>query len=177
MKAPLGENMIGKFLAKAAEGAGIQRPGSKISNHSVRKTCISRLLDADFPENFVAQLSGHKSTESLQSYKSASEKHQRQMSDTLNRQPSTSLTSEETTVLHQVQPTTSGERQSVVTESLQTATRSLAVGYGTSVPGPSDGAGQATCLRVPSSNLPRGCEDRSAVPKRRRVIIESDDED
>ena len=46
-------------------------------NHSVRKTCISRLLDADVPENFVAQLSGHKSTESLQSYKSASAKHQK----------------------------------------------------------------------------------------------------
>ena len=54
-------------------------------NHSVRKTCISRLLDADVPENFVAQLSGHKSTESLQSYKSASAKHQKRMSLTLSR--------------------------------------------------------------------------------------------
>ena len=35
--------------------------GKKVTNHSVRKTCISRLLDADVPENFVAQLSGHKS--------------------------------------------------------------------------------------------------------------------
>ena len=36
--------------------------GKKVANHSVRKTCISRLLDADVPENFAAQLSGHKST-------------------------------------------------------------------------------------------------------------------
>ena len=54
-------------------------------NHSIRKTCISRLLDADVPENFVAQLSGHKNTKSLQSYKSASAKYQRRMSLTLSR--------------------------------------------------------------------------------------------
>ena len=75
MKAPLGKNEIRKFLSTAAKNA----------NHSVRKTCISRLLDADVPENFVAQLSGHKSTESLQSYKSASAKHQKRMSLTLSR--------------------------------------------------------------------------------------------
>ena len=57
----------------------------KVTNHSATKTCISRLLDADVPENFVAQLSGHKSTESLQSYKSASAKYQKRMSLTLSR--------------------------------------------------------------------------------------------
>ena len=56
-----------------------------MTNHSVRKTCISRLLDADVPENFVAQLIGHKSTVSLRSYKSASAKHQKRMSLTLSR--------------------------------------------------------------------------------------------
>jgi len=86
MKAPSRRNEIGKFLSKAAEKAGIQVPGSKISTHSVRKTCISRLLDANTPENFVGQLSGHKNIESLQSYKSASEQHQRGMSQVLSRQ-------------------------------------------------------------------------------------------
>ena len=80
MKAPLGKNGVGKFFSKAAEKAGIQVPGSKISNHSVRKTCISRLLDGNTPEKFVAQLSGHQNIVSLQSYKSASEQHQRGMS-------------------------------------------------------------------------------------------------
>ena len=54
MKAPLGKNQIGKFLSVAADNAGIQRTGAKVSNHSVRKTSISRLLDANVPENFVA---------------------------------------------------------------------------------------------------------------------------
>ena len=50
-KAALGKNKIGKFLSKAAKAAKL--PGN-ITNHSVRKTCISRLMDADIPENFVA---------------------------------------------------------------------------------------------------------------------------
>ena len=85
MNAPLGKNEIGKFLSTAAKNAGLHREGKKETNHSVRKTCISRLLDAHVPENFVAQLSGHKSRESLQSYKSASAKHQKRISLTLSR--------------------------------------------------------------------------------------------
>ena len=84
MKAPLGKNKIGKFLKTAADEASIQRQGSKVANHSVRKTSIGRLLDANTPETFVAQLSGHKNLQSLQSYKSANEHHQRQMSYVLS---------------------------------------------------------------------------------------------
>ena len=84
MKAPLGKNEIGKFLKTAADEASIQRQGSKVANHSVRKTSIDRLLDANTPETFVAQLSCHKNLQSLQSYKSANEHHQRQMSYVLS---------------------------------------------------------------------------------------------
>ena len=80
---PLGKNQIGKFLPKAAQKAGLQACGKKIANHSVRKTSISRLLDGETPEIFVAQLSGHKNLQSLSSYKSASIRHQRKMSDIL----------------------------------------------------------------------------------------------
>ena len=91
---PLGKNQIGQFLPKAAKKAGLQACGRKLSNHSVRKTSMSRLLDAGIPENFVTQLSGHKNLQSLSSYKSASLAHQRQMSDTLRQQvplPSSSV--------------------------------------------------------------------------------------
>jgi len=73
------------YLQIAAKNTGLQQEGKRVIDHSVRKTCISRLLDADVLENFVAQPSGHKSTESLQSYKSASSKHQRRMSLTISR--------------------------------------------------------------------------------------------
>lgn len=84
---PLGKNEIGKFLTEASKIAGLETKTAKVSNHSVRKTGISRLLDAGVPENFVMQLSGHKNIQSLSSYKSASLKHQRLMSDTLSRAP------------------------------------------------------------------------------------------
>ena len=104
MNCPLGKNLIGKFLVKAAKAAGF--PGN-ISNHSVRKTCISRLMDAKFPENYVAQLSGHKNLKSLDAYKSASNTHQREMSMALSRSTaSASITAsgsstEETTATQQ----------------------------------------------------------------------------
>ena len=76
---------LGKFLSQAVYAAGLQ-PCTKISNHSVRKSSIGRLLEANYPENFVMQPSGHQSIESLGAYKSASLIHQRQMSDTLSLQ-------------------------------------------------------------------------------------------
>jgi len=71
MKAPFGKNEIGKFLKTAADEDSLQRQGSKVINHSVRKTSIGRLPDANTPETFVTQLSGHKNLQSLQSYNSA----------------------------------------------------------------------------------------------------------
>ena len=87
MKAPLGKNEIGKFLSTATKNASLHREGKEITNYSFRKTCISRLFDADVPGNFVAQLMGHKSTESLQMnlYKSACAKRQKRMCLTFSR--------------------------------------------------------------------------------------------
>ncbi|XP_044178600.1 uncharacterized protein LOC122960461 [Acropora millepora] len=81
-KAPLGKNEIGKFMAEAAKRTGL--PGN-VTNHSVRKTCVSRLMDAEVPVNYGAQLSGHKNLKSLDSYKVASIDHQRHMSLVLSR--------------------------------------------------------------------------------------------
>ena len=75
---------IGKFLSATAKNAGLQ---GRVTNHSVRKICISRLLDADVPNNFVAQLSAHRSLKSLDDYKSASYEHQRRMSLALRTRP------------------------------------------------------------------------------------------
>ena len=69
-------------MTKAAKNAGLLR---NVTNHSVRKTCISRLMDAEVPVNYVAQLSGHKNIKSLDSYKTASDNHQRKMSLLLSR--------------------------------------------------------------------------------------------
>ena len=59
----------------------------KISNHSVRKTCIKTLLDSGVSYNTVAQLSGHndhKNVKSLDSYAVASHAQQRELSKILS---------------------------------------------------------------------------------------------
>ena len=77
-RAPLEKkNKIGDFLTKAGKNTGL--PGN-VTNHSVRKTCISGLMDAEVTVNYVAQLSGHRNLKSLDSYKTASDDHQQKMS-------------------------------------------------------------------------------------------------
>ena len=68
-------------MTKAAKNEGLL---GNVTNHSLRKMCISRLLDAEVPVNYVTQLSGHKNLESLDSYKTASDEHQRKMSFVLS---------------------------------------------------------------------------------------------
>ena len=87
-KSAMGKNEIGKFLSNAAKNAGIE---GNITNHSVRKTCVSRLMDAVIPSNYVAQLSGHKNLKSLDSYKAASQVHQRKLSHALSRSSTSHL--------------------------------------------------------------------------------------
>ena len=93
---PLGKNEIGKFLKDAFAAAKLDDTNKKkVSNHSVRKTSVGRLLEADVQPNFVAQLSGHKNLKSLDSYHSASLKRQREMSAILSREPGTPARFEE----------------------------------------------------------------------------------
>jgi len=79
---PMGKNKLGKFMASASTEIGIT--DKKVTNHSVRKTMIQRLMDAKFTPNEVAQLSGHKNLKSLDSYMTASDETQKQMSLSLS---------------------------------------------------------------------------------------------
>ena len=183
MKSPLGKNEIGKFLSKAAEKAGIKQGGVKISNHSVRKTHVGRLLDANTPEIFVAQSSGHKRVESLQSYKSASEKHQRQMSHILSRsQPSTngplalnqfgshssSLQIAETTRGETMTSTSNLQSLAISSESTSRQVNPSAIFAGASIGSFSNCTFQV--IQGPVEIIQNG-------HKRRRAVIESDEED
>ena len=68
---PLGKNEIGKFLKDGFAAAKLDDANKKkVSNHSVRKTSVGRLLEAEVQPNFVAQLSIHKNLKSLDSYHS-----------------------------------------------------------------------------------------------------------
>ena len=93
---PLGKNLIGEFLSNASQAlkncptssvaSDIEqsKSRSKIANHSARKTAVTALLDNNIDPIHVAQLSGHKSQESLKSYHTASSVQQRRMSNLIN---------------------------------------------------------------------------------------------
>ena len=158
MRAPLGKNEICKLMKTAAQSAGLQ---GNFTNHTVRKTCISRLMDAEVSLNYVAQLSGHRNLKSLDSYKAASADHQRKMSLILSR---------------------SGQ------ESIQTST--VSVYENTTLPAnlPKDVSKlevfSGACLHRENWRLHlhvqhcswKGESPKSTKPKKRRIII-SDDSD
>ena len=83
LNSSLGKNKIGEFLSSATKDLPMSASG-KFTNHSVRKTCIKTLLDSGVSHNNVAQLSGHKSLKSLDSYAVASHQQQRQKSQILS---------------------------------------------------------------------------------------------
>ena len=83
LSSPMGKNKIGEFLSNATKTLALSKSG-KFTNHSVRKTCIKTLLDSRVSHNSVAQLSGHKSLKSLDSYAVASHQQQREMSKILS---------------------------------------------------------------------------------------------
>ena len=159
----------------------MQRQGSKVANHSVRKTSIGRLLDANTPETFVAQLSGHENLQSLQSYKSANEHHQRQMSYILSG-------SSQSQNAHQITAPPAGSgvhlmpssQQSHSRLSLQHTTNSLVVNNA-SVPAASNGVFSGANISSVSEchfqifNGPVKLIQQGK--KKCRYVIESDDED
>lgn len=161
-KSPLGKNAIGKFLVNAAKAAGL--PGN-ISNHSVRKTCISRLMDAEFPENYVAQLSGHKNLKSLDAYKSASHSHQRQMSLVLSR------SSESSTGSTSNSGSTQGAKPALSVQRNETSTSTSTEGF---FSGASIGKFEGCTFNF---NMPGGEETSWPAKKRKRVAIIDSDSD
>ena len=72
---PMGKNKLGYFMVMASKEIGIT--DKKVTNHSIRKTMIQRLVDSKFTPNEIAQLSGHKNLKSLNSYMVASEQTQK----------------------------------------------------------------------------------------------------
>ena len=44
-----GNNEVRKQISKTAQNIGLQ---GRLASHSVHKTCISRLLNSDFPVNY-----------------------------------------------------------------------------------------------------------------------------
>ena len=79
----MGRNILGAILRTAAQRAGITRPG--LTNHAVRATSISRLLNSGVDPVIVAQHSGHKDPNSIRHYATADLEVQHYMGSVLAR--------------------------------------------------------------------------------------------
>ena len=78
---PMGSKYLGAVMKNMALKAGITN--KKLSNHSVRRTMCTTLLQEGVAPNLIAQLSGHKNVGSLQHYSIASTSQQKSMSHIL----------------------------------------------------------------------------------------------
>jgi len=176
-RSPLGKNEIGKFLSTAAEKAGLHWQGKRVTNHSVRKTCISRLLDADIPENFVAQLSGHKSTESRQSHKSANSTHRRKMWLTLSRDRSSSEKSTAVSSVEDLQMASCSSSQNTSSSAALNSMMNSSVNPRLCSTAPVFAGANIGSINGCTFQIFHGDEKIVQGEKKRRLIIESDDDD
>ena len=79
---PMGKNTLGEMMATISRTAGLSR---KYTNHCVRATTVTDLVQADVPSEQVITLTGHKNTSSLKHYVGdTSEAQKRKMSETLS---------------------------------------------------------------------------------------------
>ena len=162
-KRPMGKNKIGQFLSSATKNLPLSTSG-KFTNHSVRKTCIKTLLDSGVSHNNVAQLSGHKSLKSLDSYAVASHQQQRQMSKILSGKENSRPKPKAETAEEKPQNQSSG----TVQESIQTN----GIFSGASI-----GVINIQNLVLPEASGSKHAAQISAPKKRRRHVIESSDEE
>ena len=65
-------------------GTSVVSSGKKISNHSGRKTCITKLRDADIPDTSIIKITGHTTTKGLDSYDRQDEREFQRMSNALH---------------------------------------------------------------------------------------------
>ena len=73
---PLGQNTIGSFMRSMAVEIGLK---GKYTNHSVRKTSCTDLLQAGVSPTLIQHISGHKDVKSLTNYATASREQIREM--------------------------------------------------------------------------------------------------
>ena len=77
---PMGVDTIGKFMRRMSAKASLV---GRFTNHSVRRSMCTQLVQAGVDSVLVTQLSGHKSVNSISSYATASLEQQQDMAKIL----------------------------------------------------------------------------------------------
>ncbi len=135
--------------------------GTKISNHCVRKTTITSLLDNEVHPLHVCQVTGHKNPDSLKHYHVASTKKRVEMSNILNDNDH----AESRLVERSVAPSQSSA-VSLVPSVVPPAQSNF----------PMSSPGMNSSSSVPSSNQQRLCSTAATVTARTTVLNQTQDQ-
>ena len=76
----MGENKINDMMKSIVANTILESSDKKFTNHSARKTIVSKLKKANVERSGIVKVTGHKTIQSLDDYDEANEEEQRQLS-------------------------------------------------------------------------------------------------
>ena len=77
---PVGENQIKSMVKNIISGTTLESSEKRFSNHSARKTLVSKTKKANVERSSIAKATGHRNIQSLDDYDEVDEDKQRQLS-------------------------------------------------------------------------------------------------
>ena len=77
---PMGENKINDMMKSIVADTILESSDKKFTNHSARKTVVSKLKKANVERSRIVKITGHNNIQSLDDYDEANEEEQRQLS-------------------------------------------------------------------------------------------------
>ena len=77
---PMGENKINSMMKNIIAGTSLETSGKKFSNHSARKTVVSKLKHVNIERAGIVKVTGHRNLQSLDDYDEANEQEQCELS-------------------------------------------------------------------------------------------------
>lgn len=77
---PMGVNKINSMMKEIISGTSLESSDKKFSNHSARKTVVSKMKKANLERAAIAKVTGHRNIQSLDDYDEGDEEEQRKLS-------------------------------------------------------------------------------------------------
>ncbi|CAH3038482.1 unnamed protein product [Porites lobata] len=81
----MGVNMISNMMKTTVAGTSLEESLKKFTNHSARKTTVSKLKKANVERSDIVKVTGHQSVQSLDDYDEADEEEQRRLSSAISK--------------------------------------------------------------------------------------------
>ena len=86
---PMGQNKINSMMKNIISETTLESSEKRFSNHSARKTLVSKMKKANLERSSIAKVTGHRNIQSLDDYDEADEDEQRQLSQAISKTNST----------------------------------------------------------------------------------------